>query len=89
VTSTILWTEFLLQFRKQQEDSAILLASNRPHNKDWTKKQRKTEREKNRERQRKTPQKNFKSHYCSSSGQTKTNTTRITAVIALKRQNKE
>jgi len=30
VTSTNLQTEFLLQFWKQQEDSAILLASNRP-----------------------------------------------------------
>ncbi len=49
MTSTILWTEFLLQFRKQREDSAILLASNKPHNKEKTKKQRKTEREKNRE----------------------------------------
>jgi hypothetical protein len=48
----MLGTEFLLQFWKQQEDSAILLASNRPHNKDQTKKQRKTEREKNRERLR-------------------------------------
>jgi hypothetical protein len=37
---------------KQWEDSAILLASNRPHKKDQTKKQRKTEREKNRERLR-------------------------------------
>jgi hypothetical protein len=46
VTSTILRTEFLRQFWKQQEDSPILLASNRPHNKDQTKKQRKTEREK-------------------------------------------
>jgi hypothetical protein len=45
VTSTNLRTEFLLQFRKQREDSAILLASNRPHNEDQTKKQRKTERE--------------------------------------------
>jgi hypothetical protein len=45
VTSTNLQTEFLLQFRKQREDSAILLASNRPHNEDQTKKQRKTERE--------------------------------------------
>jgi alpha-galactosidase/6-phospho-beta-glucosidase family protein len=51
VTSTILRTEFLLQIRKQWEDSAILLASNRPQNKDQTKKQRKTEREKNRGRQ--------------------------------------
>jgi hypothetical protein len=42
VTSTILRTEFLLQFQKQQKDSAILLASNRPHNKDQTKKHRKT-----------------------------------------------
>jgi hypothetical protein len=41
VTSTILRTEFLLQFRKQREDSAILLASNRAHNKDQTKKDRK------------------------------------------------
>jgi hypothetical protein len=41
VTSTILRTEFLLQFWKQWEDSAILLASNRPHNKDQTKKDRK------------------------------------------------
>jgi hypothetical protein len=30
MTSTNLWTEFLLQFWKQWEDSAILLASNRP-----------------------------------------------------------
>jgi hypothetical protein len=30
VTSTNLQTEFLLQFQKQWEDSAILLASNRP-----------------------------------------------------------
>jgi hypothetical protein len=52
VTITNLQTEFLLEFRKRQEDSAILLASNRPHNKDHTKKQRKTEREKNRERLR-------------------------------------
>jgi hypothetical protein len=52
VTSTNLQNEFLLQFQKQQEDSAKLLASNRPHNKDQTKKQRKTEREKNRERLR-------------------------------------
>ena len=52
MTSTNLQTEFLLEFRKRQEDSAILLASNRPHNKDHTKKQRKTEREKNRGRQR-------------------------------------
>jgi hypothetical protein len=33
VTSINLQTEFLLQFRKQQEDSAILLASNN-YNKD-------------------------------------------------------
>jgi hypothetical protein len=52
VTSTILRTEFLLQFWKQREDSAILLASNRPHNKDQTKKQRKTKREENSERVR-------------------------------------
>jgi len=36
VTSTNLQTEFLLQFWKQQEDSAILLASNRHNNKDKT-----------------------------------------------------
>jgi len=52
VTSTILRTEFLLQFQKQREDSAILLASNRPHNKDQTKKHRKKEREKNKGRLR-------------------------------------
>jgi hypothetical protein len=43
VTSTNLRTEFLLQFWKQREHPAILLASNRPHNKDQTKKQIKTE----------------------------------------------
>jgi hypothetical protein len=41
VISTILWTEFLLQFQKQWENSAILLASNRPDNKNQTKKDRK------------------------------------------------
>jgi hypothetical protein len=41
VTSTILRTEFLLQIQKQREDSAILLASNKPHNKDQSKKDRK------------------------------------------------
>jgi hypothetical protein len=50
VTSIILRTEFLLQFWKQREDSAILLASNRPHNKDRTKKQRKKGKEKLKER---------------------------------------
>jgi hypothetical protein len=45
VTSTNLQTEFLLQFWKQQEDSAILLASNRHNNKDKTK-NRPKEREK-------------------------------------------
>ncbi len=59
MTSTILRTEFLLQFQKQQENSAILLASNRPHNKDQTKVQRKTEREKNRERLRTKIQKPY------------------------------
>jgi hypothetical protein len=34
-----LQTEFLLQFRKQQEDSAILLASNRPQQEGEDKKQ--------------------------------------------------
>jgi hypothetical protein len=37
VTSTNLRTEFLLQIWKQQEDSAILLASNRPQRKDMIK----------------------------------------------------
>jgi hypothetical protein len=41
-----------LQFWKQGEDLAILLGSNRPHNKNQTKKQRKTKREKNKERLR-------------------------------------
>jgi hypothetical protein len=50
MTNTILQTEFLLQFWKQWENSAILLASNKPHNKDQTKKQIKTEGEKNKER---------------------------------------
>jgi hypothetical protein len=45
VTSTNLQTEFLLQFWKQWEDSAILLASNRHNNKDQTK-NRPKEREK-------------------------------------------
>jgi hypothetical protein len=58
VTSTILRTEFLLQFRKQQEDSAILLASNRPRQQrpdKETKKDRKGKEQgktKNRGRQR-------------------------------------
>jgi hypothetical protein len=39
VTSTNLQTEFLLQFRKQGEDSAILLASNRPQQQGQDKKQ--------------------------------------------------
>jgi hypothetical protein len=54
VTSTILRTEFLLQFRKQREDSAILLASNRPHNKDQTKKDRKGKEQGKTRKQRKT-----------------------------------
>jgi hypothetical protein len=45
VKNTNLQTEFLLQIRKQQEDSAILLASNRPQHKDKTK-NRPTEKEK-------------------------------------------
>jgi hypothetical protein len=44
--STNLQTEFLLQIRKQQEDSATPLASNRPQHKDMTKK-RLTERKEN------------------------------------------
>jgi hypothetical protein len=39
VTSINLQTEFLLQFQKQQEDSAILLASNRPQQEGQEKKQ--------------------------------------------------
>jgi len=39
VTSTNLRTEFLLQFRKQWEDSAILLASNRLQRQGQDKKQ--------------------------------------------------
>jgi hypothetical protein len=39
VTSTNLRTEFLLQFPKQREDSAILLASNRPQQQQQDKKQ--------------------------------------------------
>jgi hypothetical protein len=45
VKNTNLQTEFLLQIWKQQEDSAILLASNRPQHKDKTK-NRPTEKEK-------------------------------------------
>jgi hypothetical protein len=43
VTSTNLRTEFLLQFRKQWEDSAILLASNRPQQQ-WQDKETKNDR---------------------------------------------
>ncbi len=39
MTSINLQTEFLLQFWKQQEDSAILLASNRPQQQGQDKKQ--------------------------------------------------
>ncbi len=39
MTSTNLQTEFLLQFWKQWEDSAILLASNRPQQQGQDKKQ--------------------------------------------------
>jgi hypothetical protein len=39
VTSTNLQTEFLLEFQKQREDSAILLASNRPQQQQQDKKQ--------------------------------------------------
>jgi hypothetical protein len=44
VTSINLRTEFLLQFQKQWEDSAILLASNRPQQ-EGQEKNRSTERE--------------------------------------------
>jgi hypothetical protein len=43
MTSTNLRTEFLLQFQKQQEDSAILLASNRPQQR-WQDKETKKDR---------------------------------------------
>jgi hypothetical protein len=43
MTSTNLQTEFLLQFRKQREDSAILLASNRPQQQ-WQDKKTKNDR---------------------------------------------
>jgi hypothetical protein len=57
VTSINLRTEFLLQFQKQREDSAILLASNRPQQEGQEKKQtdrkeRKTKGKENRERLR-------------------------------------
>jgi hypothetical protein len=39
VKNNNLQTEFLLQIRKQWEDSAILLANNRPQQKDKDKKQ--------------------------------------------------
>jgi len=41
VISPILRTEFLLQFQKQWENSAILLTSTTPDNKNQTKKDRK------------------------------------------------
>jgi hypothetical protein len=43
--NTNMWNEFLLQSRKQQGDSTILLVSNRPHHKDTTK-NKPTEKEK-------------------------------------------
>jgi hypothetical protein len=53
MTSINLQTEFLLQFRKQWEDSAILLASNIPQQGQEknrpTKRERKTEGKENRE----------------------------------------
>jgi len=51
VTGTNLWTEFPLQFWKQQEDSAILLARNRPQQQ-WRDKETKTEREKKKQKER-------------------------------------
>jgi len=55
VTSINLQTKFLLQFQKQQEDSAILLASNRPQQQGQeknrpTERERKSEGKENRER---------------------------------------
>jgi hypothetical protein len=54
MTTTNLGTEFLLQFWKQREDSAILLASNRPqqgqHKKRLTEREKKTRGKDNRER---------------------------------------
>jgi hypothetical protein len=52
-----LQTEFLLQFRKQQEDSAILLASNRPQQQGQDKK---TDRQKGK---RKTEGKDNRKNY--------------------------
>jgi len=54
VTSINLQTEFLLQFWKQREDSAIRLASNRPQQQGQeksrpTERERKTEGKENRE----------------------------------------
>jgi len=54
VTSINLQTKFLLQFQKQWEDSAILLASNRPQQGQEknrpTERERKSEGKENRER---------------------------------------
>jgi hypothetical protein len=55
MTTTNLGTEFLLQFWKQREDSAILLASNRPqqqgqHKKRLTEREKKTRGKDNREK---------------------------------------
>jgi len=52
-----LQTEFLLQFRKQQEDSAILLASNRPQQEGQDKKQ--TDRKGNEKLKERTTGKNY------------------------------
>jgi hypothetical protein len=46
MTSTNLQTEFLLQFQKQQEDSAMYWLATDHNNNDKTKKQRMTGREK-------------------------------------------
>jgi hypothetical protein len=54
VTSTSLRTEFLLQFWKQWEDSAILLVATDHNKKDKTKKQRMTEKDKKNQRKGQT-----------------------------------
>jgi hypothetical protein len=52
VTSTNLQTEFLLQFQKQQQDSAKLLASNRPQQKGQDKETKNDRKEKEKLKER-------------------------------------
>jgi hypothetical protein len=56
VTSTNLRTEFLLQFQNQQEDSTILLASNRPQQ---GQDKKKTDRKGNEKLKERTTWKNY------------------------------